>query len=208
MLYNRTIKEERTGHAAYCASMKGNDLPNRDLEVVIGEWLDGAGVEHSFLMIDRESSMPWKHYAENALRYSHVDLPGAEVSPIQLWSEITHATAGYVPRYKVFLHLIQKRTRRQASTTIIGVVLAEAIDEGALYYKGMKHWVHGFLPNVANVNNTVEVFVSIDRIWVDAAYRRKGRRNAIGRQGPREVCKRNDHLQASHCFFFAYINRV
>jgi ribosomal protein S18 acetylase RimI-like enzyme len=187
LLYNKTLEEERKKHESYCAEKTGGDMPKVELsKILLTKWIDDTGLEHSILVIDRKNSSQWKNYAETALMISYKDLGGWEIDSDQLWSEFTHAKAGYVPRYKIYLHTINTKTGARIRTRIVGVVLAESIDQGGPYYKGKKRYSEqGLIPDgipaafheqeeYVNVDLAVPVFVSIDRIWVDAEYRREG----------------------------------
>jgi ribosomal protein S18 acetylase RimI-like enzyme len=188
LIYNKTLEEERKKHESYCAKKSGGDMPRVEIsKILLTRWVDGTGVEHSILVVDRNNSTQWKLYAENALQISYKDLGGWEIEPEQLWSEFTHARAGYVSRYKIYLHTINTKVNTRTRTKIVGVVLAESIDEGGPYYKGKKRYSEeGRIPGGAiaaalreqqeyvNVDLALPVFVSIDRIWVDEEYRRQG----------------------------------
>lgn len=185
--YNTTLEEERKTHKYHCEGARDGKLPKTELSKIrLKTWIDGTGFEHSIWIVDREKSDQWKKYAEKALQISYTDLAGWEVCEEQLWSKHTHARAGYVPRYKVYIHTINTKIKTKISTKVLGVVLAESIDQGGPYYKGRKIFTEqGRIPDVVTATLSEEqeyvsldlalpVLVSIDRIWVHEQYRKKG----------------------------------
>jgi GNAT superfamily N-acetyltransferase len=183
MQYNTTLAEDRRSHEKHHNGVVEAKQPNT---VPAGSNLMDKYVgdaHHLIRVIDHRGSAALKQGVEKALEVTRHDLGGWILSPQKLWAEITNPhnknDPNHVPRYKVYLYLINLQ--------VVGLVLAERIARGGAYYHGpMIIDEYGGLPNVGVSEHSSEeqefvysdfeykCYMSIDRIWTRRDFRRNG----------------------------------
>lgn len=175
-LYIPSLTEDRHIHEEHCKAHTAGKQPTMDTKVLLEKWMDLEGGIHAIMVVDYDSPKVWQEYAYSAIEISYQDLGGPPIQDFKLWTEIRHRKIGVVPRYKVYIYSVK--------TIVVGIVLAESIEQGGEFYKGEEDFSKkGTLFADADApraeayvswDNVYPVFVCIDRIWIRPRYRKQG----------------------------------
>jgi GNAT superfamily N-acetyltransferase len=176
VVYMASLPQDRRVHEEHCKGHSTGKQPKMNWKVCLDHWKDLEDDVHAIMVVDCSGSKAWTEYAYSALEISYQDLGGPPIKDFKLWTETSHEKLGDIPRYKVYIYSVR--------AIVVGIVLAESIEQGGEYYKGDEgSSKKGTLFPDADAPRSEAyvswdtlhpVFVCIDRIWVRSGYRKQG----------------------------------
>lgn len=171
-----SLSEDTTAHSRFCLAKSVGEQPRLKDSDFLHRRIDLSGDVHTIMVVKSGDSDAKRTFAEQALEISYQDLGGPPIEEFKLWDLISHHERENIPRFKVYIYCLNKE--------VVGIVLAESIEEGGQFYRGdMAFTGNGLISPVkvatgfesyVSYDKTFPVFVCIDRIWVNSKYRLRG----------------------------------
>jgi N-acetyltransferase len=177
MEYNSTVPEDRKLHDEYHKTKLKATQPIRTPLGQLSRNITIDGETYEIRVLDSRGPVQSRVHFEQALGTMYMDLPGDEIESADLWSQISNpiksSVLQQVPRFTVLMLL--------SNRTPLAILVVERINKGGGYLDDFRS---------SQTDNDVSIgksrkgygkpdviklaLMSIERIWVDKDFRRKG----------------------------------
>lgn len=178
--YDSSTQRGRIGHDVEHEKRLSSKVTKREMSKAILEEWESDEKKHRIVVIDRKQAVAVRNHAEAVLTATSEALGQIHVGSDALWSEFPdpqsiQALPPQVHRFCVFVYYINDMPA--------AVVLAERIRDACSYHPGRIHEDGGSLIGESarvsgfedrHIDTTFHVWLSVERIWVHANYRRQG----------------------------------